>query len=119
MVCCFKLVAKGVRGGVWQFVYDTNRSISPDPFPRMLVFYCHIQTARPTPTTFAAYLKQHTISSSNHVTSLDSTSINSPIPPSPQQHLESLISLFYSTAEESYSAGLKASPLLSIYSLQA
>ena len=26
MVCCFKLVANVVRDGVWQFVYDTNRS---------------------------------------------------------------------------------------------
>ena len=25
LVCCFKLVVNVVRGGVWQFVYDTNR----------------------------------------------------------------------------------------------
>ena len=25
MVCCFKLAANVVIGGVWQFVYDTNR----------------------------------------------------------------------------------------------
>ena len=25
IVCCFKLAANVVRGGIWQFVYDTNR----------------------------------------------------------------------------------------------
>ena len=25
MVWCFKLAANVIRGGVWQFVYDTNR----------------------------------------------------------------------------------------------
>ena len=28
LVCCFKLAANVVRGGVWQFVYDTNRPAS-------------------------------------------------------------------------------------------
>ena len=25
LVCCFKLAVNVVRGGAWQFVYDTNR----------------------------------------------------------------------------------------------
>ena len=37
----------------------------------------------------------------------DSMSINPPIPPSPQQHLQSLISLFYSTAEEGHNVSRK------------
>ena len=24
-MCCFKLATNAVRGGIWQFVYDTNR----------------------------------------------------------------------------------------------
>ena len=37
MVCCFKLVANVVKGGVWQFVYDTNR---PAFLERDLVELC-------------------------------------------------------------------------------
>ena len=29
MVCCFKLAANVVRGGVWQFVYDTKGQLTP------------------------------------------------------------------------------------------
>ena len=33
-ICCLKLVANVVRGGIWQFVYDTNR---PTFLERVLV----------------------------------------------------------------------------------
>ena len=51
--------------------------------------------------------------SSNYVTLLDSTSVNTPITPLPQWHLQSLVSLFYSSAEEGHGAGLQVSPLFS------
>ena len=37
LVCCFKLAANVVRGGVWQFVYDTDR---PAFLERDLVGLC-------------------------------------------------------------------------------
>ena len=60
------------------FTHNPTRFLSKNA--GLLVSYTNYQT--PPLTTFAANLKQHTNSSFNHVTSLDSTSVNPPPPPS-------------------------------------
>ena len=57
----------------------------------LLVSYTNCQT--PSLTTFAASLKLHNNSSSNHVAPPVSTSVNPPLSPSPQRHMQSLVSL--------------------------
>ena len=73
------------------FTHNPTRSLSKNA--GLLVSYINCQTP---PRPHLPPFETHTNSSSNHVTSPDSTSVNPPIPSSPQQHLQSLISILYS-----------------------
>ena len=90
--------------------YNPTRSLSKNA--GLSMSYTNYQI--PPPTTFAANLKLHTNSSSNHNIPPDSTSINLlHIPPSSQWHLEFRVSLFYSTAEEGHGVLAKSLHLFS------
>ena len=79
--------------------HNPTRSLSKNA--GLSVSYTSYQT--PPSTRSTTNLKLHTNSSSNHNTPPDSTSVNPPpIPPMPQWHLQSLVSLFYSAAVEGH-----------------
>ena len=64
------------RTQTYQLTFTHNPTSSLSKNAGLLVPYTNCQT--PPQTTFATNLKQHTNSSSNHVTPLDSTSVNPP-----------------------------------------
>ena len=127
-VCSYKLAANMVRGGVWQFVCDTNRpaflernlvglgvndrSVSPIIFisytfpvvthtqSQQIPFQkCWSVSQTPPLNKFTTSLKLHTNSSFNHVTP--------PVLTPSLFHLQSFVCLFYTTAEEGHTVRRK------------